>query len=122
MLIKRVLIVNEKRMIKKDFPQANLTCLMQQDAEITKRPVHGCISRSASGAWRFEQTISTEKRYERNPHLFEGDYINIGRNKEGEIILTFRKIKDLEKDFNPRQFCMGVYNELLRELPAIVND
>lgn len=108
-------------MIKKDFPQANLTCLMQQDSEVTQRPIPGYLSRSASGALKFEQTVSTEKRYERNPHLFEGDYINIGRNKEGEIILNFRKIKESERDFNPRQFCMGVYNELLRELPTIIN-
>lgn len=108
-------------MIKKDFPQTDLTCLMQQDVEITQRPISGYLSRTQSGAVKFEQTVSREKRYERNPHIFEGDYINIGRNKDGEIILNFRKIKDADSSFNPKLFCQGVYQELLRELPTILN-
>lgn len=107
-------------MIKKDFQEANITCLMQQGSELTQRPIPGFLSRTPHGL-KFEQTVSHEKRYERNPHLFEGDYINIGRNKDGEIILNFRKIKEDESNFNPQQFCMGVYNELLRELPTIIN-
>lgn len=106
-------------MIKKEFN--SITCLMQQDADITQRPIRGNLYRTRKGMLKFEQTVSTEKYYERNPHLFEGNYINISRNKEGEIVLNFRKLKYICNSFDPQSFCYGVYTELMRELPTIIN-
>ena len=106
-------------MIKTEFN--SITCLIQQNVEITQRPIRGNLYRTRKGVLKFEQTVSTEKCYERNPHLFEGNYVNIGRNKEGEIVLNFRKFKDINNSFDPQSFCYGVYTELMRELPTIVN-
>ena len=106
-------------MIKKEFN--SITCFMQQDVEITQRPVRGNLYRTPQGSLKFEQTISSEKCYERIPHLFEGKYINIGRNKEGRIILKFRKLKNIDVRFDTQEFCYGVYNELIRELPSIIH-
>lgn len=108
-------------MVKKDFQQVDLVCLLQQDKTITRRPINGNLCLNGQGSLKFEQTVSTGICYERNPHLFEGNYVNIGRNKSGELIVNFRKIKEDESTFNVAEFCMGVYNELLNELPTIVN-
>ena len=106
-------------MIKKEFN--SIVCFMQQDVEITQRPVRGNLYRTRQGSLKFEQTISAEKCYERNPHLFEGHYINIGRNKDGDIILNFRKLKNIDVRFDTQEFCYGVYSELIRELPSIIH-
>jgi len=108
-------------MVNKEYQSIHLACLMQQDGEITQRPINGCLSRTAHGTLKFEQTISAEKRYERNPHLYEGDYVNIGRNKDGELIINMRKIKDSEDTLDPKAFADAVHEELLRVLPTIVN-
>lgn len=108
-------------MIKKVFNYINLDCIMPLGHEISNHPTSGNLYLTPEGTFKFEQTVSRAKCYERNPHLFEGEYINIGRSKDGDIIINFRKIRATDSAFNAQTFCKGVFNELLSELPSIVN-
>lgn len=106
--------------MKKIHYQTHLFCLVNEHTEIAQRPINGQLSALPQGGFKFEQTCP-EKSQARNPRLYEGEYINIGRNKEGELLINFRRTKLRDKAINIATFSEGVYQELMRELPVIAS-
>ena len=55
----------------------------------------------------------------RNPHVFEGKYINVTRRmKDGHIRFNFKEV-DFGVGFNPLSFAVGVMREILKALRCL---
>ena len=54
-----------------------------------------------------------KKVVQRNPHVYEGTYINVNRKKDGTLYPTFNRRPQFKKFFTFEEFCRGAANELL---------
>ena len=52
-----------------------------------------------------------DKVVQRNPHVYEGKYINVNRKKDGTLYPTFNRPQFSER-FTFQDFCQGAANEL----------
>ena len=55
----------------------------------------------------------------RNPHVFRGKFITVTRRDDGMLRLNFRPLKD-DKDFSVYRYALGVFNELMWALEALI--
>ena len=58
-----------------------------------------------------DQEKKLQKVVQRNPHVYEGKYINVNRKKDGTLYLTFNRPQFSER-FTFQDFCQGAANEL----------
>lgn len=107
-------------MNKISFTHINLDCFMQQATEITNQECHeGVISKDVSGQLRFEEKANQHHTWERNPHIFEGKYINIARKKDGQLKFNFKKVNTDAPGFEASEYAFHVYSELTNALQIL---
>lgn len=58
-----------------------------------------------------DQEKKKEKVVQRNPHVYEGKYINVNRKKNGTLYPTFNRPQFSER-FTFQDFCQGAADEL----------
>lgn len=66
----------------------------------------------------FEGTEVIKDSYTRNPKVFEGEYINVHRDKQGHYPITLRKL-ELKKGFNAIRIADAIKTELLTAKKAL---
>ena len=59
-----------------------------------------------------DQEKKLQKVVQRNPHVYEGKYINVNRKKDGTLYPTFNRPQFSER-FTFQDFCQGAADELL---------
>jgi len=99
----------------------NLDCFMQQATEIKNRECHeGVISRDQEGNLRFEENANPQRAWVRNPHIYEGQYINMARRKDGSLKFSFKRVDTNALDFAPSVYAARVFTELTNALQIII--
>ena len=74
----------------------------------------GVITHDGEDHFTFVQNGSEKKKdkvVQRNPHVYEGTYINVNRKKDGTLYPTFNRPQFSER-FTFQDFCQGAANEL----------
>lgn len=74
----------------------------------------GVITHDGEDHFTFVQNDSEKKKEKmvlRNPHVYEGTYINVNRKKDGTLYPTFNRPQFSER-FTFQDFCQGAANEL----------
>ena len=74
----------------------------------------GAITHDSEDHFTFVQNDSEKKKdkvVQRNPHVYEGTYINVNRKKDGTLYPTFNRPQFSER-FTFQDFCQGAANEL----------
>ena len=74
----------------------------------------GVITHDGEDHFTFVQNDSEKKKdkvVQRNPHVYEGTYINVNRKKDGTLYPTFNRPQFSER-FTFQNFCQGAANEL----------
>ena len=74
----------------------------------------GVITHDGEDHFTFVQNDSEKKKDKvvlRNPHVYEGTYINVNRKKDGTLYPTFNRPQFSER-FTFQDFCQGAANEL----------
>ena len=74
----------------------------------------GVITHDGEDHFTFVQNDSGKKKekvVQRNPHVYEGTYINVNRKKDGTLYPTFNRPQFSER-FTFQDFCQGAANEL----------
>lgn len=74
----------------------------------------GTITRDGEDHFSFIQDDSNKKKVkviQRNPHVYEGTYINVNRKKDGTLYPTFNRPQFTEK-FTFQDFCLQAAKEL----------
>lgn len=74
----------------------------------------GVITHDGEEHFTFVQNDSEKKKdkvVQRNPHVYEGTYINVNRKKDGTLYPTFNRPQFSER-FTFQDFCQGAANEL----------
>ena len=59
-----------------------------------------------------DQEKKLQKVVQRNPHVYEGTYINVNGQKDGTLYHTFNRPQFSER-FTFQDFCQGAADELL---------
>lgn len=107
-------------MNKISLTHINLDCFMQQATEINNQECHeGVISKDAAGQLRFEEKADQHRTWERNPHIFEGKYINMARRKDGSLKFNFKKVNTDAPGFEASDYAFRVYSELTNALQIL---
>lgn len=78
--------------------------------------IDGAITRDDEDHFLFIENATDKKRNEvlrRNPHVYEGVYINIKRKPDGTLYPTFNRPR-FDEQFTCRDFCHGAAEELLQ--------
>ena len=74
----------------------------------------GAITHDDEDHFTFVQNDSEKKKdkvVQRNPHVYEGTYINVNRKKDGTLYPTFNRPQFSER-FTFQDFCQGAADEL----------
>ena len=74
----------------------------------------GVITHDGEDHFTFVQNDSEKKMLkvvQRNPHVYEGTYINVNRKNDGTLYPTFNRPQFSER-FTFQDFCQGAANEL----------
>lgn len=74
----------------------------------------GAITRDGEDHFSFIQDDSNKKKVkviQRNPHVYEGTFINVNRKPDGTLYPTFNRPR-FTKKFTFQDFCWGAANEL----------
>ena len=88
---------------------------------ITRKPgrmavgeyLDGAITHDGEDHFTFVQNDSEKKKVvQRNPHVYEGTYINVNRKKDGTLYPTFNRRPQFKKFFTFEEFCRGAADEL----------
>lgn len=107
-------------MNKISLPNVSLDCYMQQATEFNYHECHkGIIRKYKDGNMRFEESCPVIHTWERNPHLFEGEYINMARRKNGTLMFNFKNVKTNDPNFDSSKYAIDVYRELVNALQNI---
>ena len=75
----------------------------------------GAITHDGEDHFTFVQNDSEKKMQkvvQRNPHVYEGTYINVNRGKDGTLYPTFNR-PQFSDSFTFQDFCQGAADELL---------
>ena len=90
---------------------------------ITRKPgrmavgeyLDGAITHDGEDHFTFVQNDTEKKKkvVQRNPHVYEGTYINVNRKKDGTLYPTFNRRPQFKKFFTFQDFCQGAADELL---------
>lgn len=76
----------------------------------------GVITRDADDHFLFVENAEDKKRQtvtQRNPHIYEGRYINVNRKPDGTPYPTFNR-PQFTPDFTFKHFCLAAAEELLQ--------
>ena len=74
----------------------------------------GAITHDEEDHFTFVQNDSEKKMQkvvQRNPHVYEGTYINVNRGKDGTLYPTFNR-PQFTDSFTFQEFCQGAADEL----------
>lgn len=74
----------------------------------------GAITHDGEDHFTFVQNDSEKKKdkgVQRNPHVYEGTYINVNRKKDGTLYPTFNR-PQFSEHFTFQDFCQGAADEL----------
>ena len=74
----------------------------------------GAITHDGEDHFTFVQNDQEKKQQKmvlRNPHVYEGTYINVNRKNDGTLYPTFNRPQFTER-FTFQDFCQGAANEL----------
>ena len=74
----------------------------------------GVITHDGEDHFTFVQNDSEKKKekvVQRNPHVYEGTYINVNRKKDGTLYPTFNR-PQFTDSFTFQDFCQGAADEL----------
>ena len=107
-------------MNKISFNSISLDCYMQKVSEISNEECHeGVISKDKNGRLRFEENTNQFRTWTRNPHIFEGKFINMARRKNGAIKFNFKNVNTASPKFNASDYAFHVYSELTNALKIL---
>lgn len=81
--------------------------------------LNGCLTRDGESHYLFFQNAEQEKSVTRNPRVFDGEYITMTLDKDGNLRPNF-KIKKLKVCDNIEAYAFGVANELIIALKGLV--
>ena len=95
----------------------NLTCILQQDNEISQNKCYTGIFSKSDNALKFEEAIR-KGRAPRNPKLFDGKYITLVRKTNGKYQIHAKTLR-IEPDFNPSDVAFGYLQEVSSALKFI---
>lgn len=77
---------------------------------------HGVLRHDKKCHYTFTEASNADKR---NPRVFDGKYITVTRKGDGSLRPNFKELT-MGKDFNPYNYAIGVYGELLKALMGLV--
>lgn len=98
-------------MKKTVYTAIELSCILQQDSEIsTDKCLNGVISPTEKG-FRFEEAIR-KGRAPRNPKLFDGDYISLVRMQNGKYQCHLKTFDPCGSG-NAKELAFKVYSEMI---------
>lgn len=104
-------------MKKTVYTAIELSCILQQDSEIsTDKCLNGVISPTDKG-FRFEEAVR-KGRPKRNPKLFDGNYISMVHMQNGKYQCHMKTIT-ASKELDRQELAFKVYSELLNALNII---
>lgn len=104
-------------MQKKTYTSTNLSCTLQQDAEITQdKCFNGVISKTDDG-FRFEEAVR-KSRPKRNPKLFDGKFCSLVHMANGKYQIHMKTI-DASGITDRQDLAFKVYSELLNAFNII---
>ena len=95
----------------------NLTCILQQDNEISQNKCYTGIFSKSDNALKFEEAIR-KGRAPRNPKLFDGKYITLVRKTNDKYQIHAKTLR-IEPDFNPSDVAFGYFQEVSSALKFI---
>ena len=79
----------------------------------------GLLRRDSDDHFSFFECRPSANAIIRNPHVFEGKYINVTRRmKDGHIRFNFKEV-DFGGRFNPMSFAIGVMTEILKAFKCL---
>ena len=103
-------------------PCVDLKLLTRQSGRIAIGDyLDGTITRDADDHYLFIENATEKKRLtvtQRNPHIYEGRFINVNRKPDGTPYPTFNR-PPLTADFTFKHFCLAAAEELL-EVAGII--
>lgn len=98
-------------------PCVDLKLLTRQPGRIAIGDYRGgIITRDADDHFSFVENAVEKKRetvQQRNPHVYEGRYINVNRKPDGTLYPTFNR-PQFTTDFTFKHFCLAAGEELLQ--------
>jgi len=105
-------------MIKTNYENVNLQCIMQQN-ELSNASCHrGVMSISPEdGSFRFEESVR-RKYPNKNPKLYDGKYISLTHQHDGKYQCRMRNINATATQ-DHKALAFQVYEELLSALQII---
>ena len=104
-------------MQKKTYTSTNLSCTLQQDAEITQdKCFNGVISKTDDG-FRFEEAVR-KGHPKRNPKLFDGKFCSLVHMANGKYQIHMKTI-DASGITDRQDLAFKVYSELLNAFNII---
>lgn len=117
-------------MNKKVYQNINLTCVFQNtnpnfgnnvtvNASNTANPmvISGMLSPTADGNVLFQETLP-RKRDIRNSRLYEGQYVNVVRRKDG-LYFPFLKAFNPKEIADTNDYAFRIYSEINEALSSI---
>ena len=110
---------SSNKLVKGFYPNTELGIDLKL---ITRKPgrlgigeyLGGAITHDGEDHFTFVQNDSEKKKdkvVQRNPHVYEGTYINVNRKKDGTLYPTFNRPQFTEK-FTFQDFCLQAAKEL----------
>ncbi len=110
---------SSNKLVKGFYPNTELGIDLKL---ITRKPgrlgigeyLDGAITHDGEDHFTFVQNDSEKKKdkvVQRNPHVYEGTYINVNRKKDGTLYPTFNRPQFTEK-FTFQDFCLQAAKEL----------
>lgn len=104
-------------MQKKTYSSVELSCILQQDSDLTtNKCLNGVISPTEKG-FRFEEAVR-KGRPKRNPKLFDGNYVSLVHQADGKYKCYLRTIT-ASGNLDRQELAFKVYSELLRAFEII---
>lgn len=104
-------------MQKKTYSSVELSCILQQDSELTSdRCLNGVISMT-DNSFRFEEAVR-KGRPKRNPKLFDGNFISMVHMQNGKYQCHMKTIC-ASKELDRQELALKVYSELLNAFNII---
>lgn len=71
----------------------------------------GVIMRDASDHYTFMENARQKSSWTRNPHIYQGDFININRRPDGMVYPTFCR-PSFARDYSLAEYCRRAADEL----------
>ena len=96
-------------MNKKTYSSTKLTCVLQEDYEITPDKCHTGIISITSDGFLFQESIR-KGRPPRNPKLYDGKYVSMVRMQNGRYHMH---LKTLDDHIDREHYAFDVYCDIM---------